>query len=254
MGGGLGLFSASQYRLVTERSRVAMPEVTIGLFPDAGASWILKGLPAAFGAWLGMTGTHMMAADALHIGLGTHAIPATGWSQLVENLSDVQWRGSTADKREHRVRDRPRADALPWRKARWPLTRRYCDSAIPALPKTLNETVSRLTELSGRDDWIDKGLATMRSGCPTSVGIVHEQLRRVRADVAGGYVSNGTEHCQSLRAQSGFRRRCPCADHRQGQQTRVAIRVRWQDLPHDYVAAHFDSLWPTHPLADLGEQ
>src|SRR5262249_40007780 len=95
MGGGLGLFSASAYRLVTDRSRVARPEVTIGLFPDAGASWILRSLPAAYAAWLGMTGTHLQAADALHIGLATHSIAAGAWSQLVESMRSAGWTGSS---------------------------------------------------------------------------------------------------------------------------------------------------------------
>ncbi len=252
MGGGLGLFSASQYRLVTERSRVAMPEVTIGLFPDAGASWILKGIPAAFSTWLGMTGTHMMAADALHIGLGTHAIPATGWSQLVESLSDVQWRGSTADKAN--IESAIAACGRPaMAESALAAHAQMLHSAIPELPKTLNETVSRLTELSGRDEWIDKGLAAMRSGCPTSVGIVHEQLLRVPpmslADTFRMEL-NIANHCaRNPDFTEGVRALIIDKDNK------PAWRYgNLEDLPHDYVASHFDSLWKIHPLADLGEQ
>ncbi len=252
MGGGLGLFSASQYRLVTERSRVAMPEVTIGLFPDAGASWILKGIPAAFSAWLGMTGTHMMAADALHIGLGTHAIPATGWSQLVENLSHVQWRRGTADKVniESAIAECGRPAMAESALAAHAET---LHSAIPELPKTLNETVSRLTELSGRDEWIDKGLAAMRSGCPTSVGIVHEQLLRVPPMTLADTFRmelNIANHCaRNPDFTEGVRALIIDKDNK------PAWRYgNLENLPHDYVAAHFDSLWEIHPLADLGEQ
>ena len=42
MGGGYGLFAASGYRVLTQRSKLAFPEITIGLFPDAGGSWVLK--------------------------------------------------------------------------------------------------------------------------------------------------------------------------------------------------------------------
>ena len=45
MGGGLGIFSACRYRLVTPDVTLAMPEITIGLFPDVGASWFLNRLP-----------------------------------------------------------------------------------------------------------------------------------------------------------------------------------------------------------------
>jgi enoyl-CoA hydratase/carnithine racemase len=237
---------------VTERSRIAMPEVTIGLFPDAGASWILKGIPAAFSTWLGMTGTHMMATDALHIGLGTHAIPATGWSQLVENLSVVQWRGSTADKVN--IESAITSCGRPaMAESALAAHAEMLHSAIPELPNTLNETVSRLTELSGRDEWVDKGLAAMRSGCPTSVGIVHEQLLRVPpmslADTFRMEL-NIANHCaRNPDFTEGVRALIIDKDNK------PAWRYgNLEDLPHDYVAAHFDSLWKIHPLADLGEQ
>ena len=252
MGGGLGLFSASQYRLVTERSRVAMPEVTIGLFPDAGASWILKGMHASSAAWLGMTGTHMMAADALHIGLGTHAIAATGWAALVDHLTNAPWRGGPADRAQIESAiaacGRP---ALP--ESALAAHAELLRSAVPALPDTLGETVSRLTDLSGRDEWIDKGLATMRSGCPTSIGIVHEQLRRVASmSLADAFRMelNVANHCaRNPDFTEGVRALIIDKDN----------KPAWafgslQNLPHDYVAAHFESLWQAHPLADLGEQ
>jgi len=54
MGGGLGLFGGSSVRVVSENSRIALPEITIGLFPDAGASWLLRGLPLGHAAFLGL--------------------------------------------------------------------------------------------------------------------------------------------------------------------------------------------------------
>ncbi|MGO2444298.1 MAG: enoyl-CoA hydratase/isomerase family protein, partial [Psychrobacter sp.] len=56
MGGGMGLMAACSHRLVTERTRFAMPEVTIGLFPDASGSWFLQNMPAKTGLFLGLTG------------------------------------------------------------------------------------------------------------------------------------------------------------------------------------------------------
>ncbi len=252
MGGGLGLFSASQYRLVTERSRVAMPEVTIGLFPDAGASWILKGIPAAFSTWLGMTGTHMMASDALHIGLGTHAIPATAWPQLVEHLSDSQWRGGSADAAN--IESAIEACGRPTlSESALAGHAEALHSVMPDLPKTLDETVSRLTELSGRDEWIDKGLAGMRNGCPTSVGIVHEQLLRVPPMTLADTFRmelNIANHCaRNPDFTEGVRALIIDKDNKP-----AWAYGNLRGLPHDYVAAHFDSLWKVHPLADLGEQ
>jgi enoyl-CoA hydratase/carnithine racemase len=251
MGGGLGLFSASHYRLVTERSRIAMPEVTIGLFPDAGASWILERLPAGVAAWLGMTGTHMTAADALGIGLGTHAVPASGWTTLVGHLTNVPWRGTPTDTSHIESGIEACGRPLLAAGALAAHTGLLVDT-IPALPATLEETVSRLTTLAGHDEWIDKGLAAMRSGCPTSVGIVHEQLQRVA----------GMSLAQSFRMELNAANHCARnPDFSEGVRALIidkdnspAWRYTLQNLPHDYVVAHFESLWNTHPLADLGEQ
>lgn len=252
MGGGLGLFSASQYRLVTERSRIAMPEVTIGLFPDAGASWILKGLSSGLAAWLGMTGTHMMAADALHIGLGTHAVPSATWSTLVDGLTHARWQGGRADKLQIEAcieacgRPTLPDSALAGHAS-------MLASVIPALPATLEETAAALTELSGRDEWIDKGLATMQSGCPASVGIVHEQLRRV------GSMSLADTFRMELNVANHCARNPDFAEGVRALIIDKDNKPAWRygslrDLPHDYVTAHFETMWPTHPLADLGDR
>ncbi len=250
MGGGLGLFSAAQYRLVTERSRIAMPEVTIGLFPDAGASWILRGLSSGYAAWLGMTGTHMSASDALHIGLGTHAIASTCWPMLVERLLNAKWRGTPADADE--IQDCICACERP-NLAESVLAGHgdMLETALPQLPVMLAETVARLMDLAGRDTWIDKGLAAMRSGCPTSVGIVHEQLRRVAAMTLA----------DAFRMEFNVANQCAHnPDFAEGVRALIIDKDNtpaWrygalQNVPHDYVAAHFDDTSAVHPLADLG--
>src|SRR5690606_2635446 len=59
MGGGLGLMSACRYRLVTPDVTLAMPEISIGLFPDVGASWFLNRLPGRLGLFMGLTGARL---------------------------------------------------------------------------------------------------------------------------------------------------------------------------------------------------
>jgi enoyl-CoA hydratase/carnithine racemase len=253
MGGGLGLFSASAYRLVTERSRVAMPEVTIGLFPDAGASWILRSLPSAYAAWLGMSGTHLHAADALHIGLATHSAAASAWPRLVDGLRGAAWTGSREGDCEciERCLDALEHPTLPASalKAHRPML----EDALPVLPATVGETVHRLTGLAGRDDYIDKGLATMKSGCPTSVGIVHEQLRRIPpmtlADTFRMELTIATHCAANPDFIEGVRALIIDKDNKPGWMYPTVA-----ELPHDYVVSHFDAPWAVHPLADLGER
>ncbi|AXT86620.1 enoyl-CoA hydratase [Aeromicrobium sp. A1-2] len=76
MGGGLGLSVHGPFRVVTERALLAMPETSIGFFPDVGASHFLPRLPGYVGTYLGLTGARLDAADALHTGLATHLVPS----------------------------------------------------------------------------------------------------------------------------------------------------------------------------------
>jgi enoyl-CoA hydratase/carnithine racemase len=79
MGGGMGIAQGgpdSGLRIVTERTKMAMPEVNIGLFPDVGGSHFLSHAPGALGMYLGLTGLTINAADALYVGLADVFVPA----------------------------------------------------------------------------------------------------------------------------------------------------------------------------------
>jgi enoyl-CoA hydratase/carnithine racemase len=69
MGGGMGIAQGAALRIVGDRTRMAMPETIIGLFPDVGASWFLSRLPVALGNYLALLGPTLDAADAIHCGL-----------------------------------------------------------------------------------------------------------------------------------------------------------------------------------------
>lgn len=74
LGGGMGLAQGASIRLITERSKLGMPETGIGYFPDVGGSYFLPRLPGEIGIYLGITGVHVHAADALQIGLADQCI------------------------------------------------------------------------------------------------------------------------------------------------------------------------------------
>jgi len=86
MGGGLGVSVNGSHRIVTERALLAMPETGIGFFPDVGATTFLNNVPGAVGLYLGLSGTHLKAEDALWAGLATHFLSSTCLSSFKKDL------------------------------------------------------------------------------------------------------------------------------------------------------------------------
>jgi len=87
MGGGIGLAGHAAIRIVTERSKLAMPETRIGFSPDVGGTWLLAHAPGRFGEYLALTGAVMDAADAIHVGLADHFVPSANLESLRDALA-----------------------------------------------------------------------------------------------------------------------------------------------------------------------
>ncbi|WP_313325979.1 MULTISPECIES: enoyl-CoA hydratase/isomerase family protein [Pseudomonas] len=91
LGGGMGLAQGAELRVVTERSRLAMPETGIGYFPDVGGSYFLSRIPGELGTYLGVSGVQIQAADALYCGLADWHIDSARLSTLDERLNTLKW-------------------------------------------------------------------------------------------------------------------------------------------------------------------
>ena len=89
MGGGVGVSAHARYRVVTGRSKVAMPEVGIGLIPDVGGTWLLSRGPGETGTYLALTGVTINAADAIYVGLADFHVEASRLSALTSALSKM---------------------------------------------------------------------------------------------------------------------------------------------------------------------
>ncbi|MFE5119785.1 enoyl-CoA hydratase/isomerase family protein [Streptomyces sp. NPDC056669] len=87
MGGGVGVSAHGSVRIVTERSRVAMPETTIGFVPDVGGTYLLSRAPGELGTHLALTGASVGAADALLCGLADHVVPSELLPALTRDLA-----------------------------------------------------------------------------------------------------------------------------------------------------------------------
>jgi enoyl-CoA hydratase len=91
MGGGCGVSINGGFRVATERTVFAMPEVHIGLFPDVGASRFLNLCPGRIGLYLALTGTRVRAADARYCGFATHYVPHDRLADLTAALAALDW-------------------------------------------------------------------------------------------------------------------------------------------------------------------
>jgi enoyl-CoA hydratase/carnithine racemase len=91
LGGGMGLVQGADLRVVTERSRLGMPEVAIGYFPDVGGSHFLPRVPGELGIYLGVTGVQINAADALYCGLADWYLPSEALPSLDRELDNLVW-------------------------------------------------------------------------------------------------------------------------------------------------------------------
>ena len=94
LGGGMGLVQGADLRVVTERSRLAMPETAIGYFPDVGGSYFLSRIPGELGTYLGVTGVQIRAADALYCGLADWYIDSAKLDDLNQKLDRLHWHDS----------------------------------------------------------------------------------------------------------------------------------------------------------------
>ncbi|MFW6094426.1 MAG: enoyl-CoA hydratase/isomerase family protein [Pseudomonadota bacterium] len=248
MGGGLGVFSGARHRLVTEKSRIAMPEVTIGLFPDAGGTWLLRNMPRHIATFVGVTGAQMNGADALEVGLATQGIPAAERPRVLETLLAADWRGDPGvddERMQAALAALPAAEMPP--------------VEVGAVPRSLEPeggaaaVAEQVRGLVGTSDWIDGGIAALNRGCPTSVGIIAEQLRRAPAlaladcfrleMIVASHCARHPDFAEGVRALIVDKDNAP----------------RWQypnveALPEWYVAEHFTPPWPNNPLDDLEEQ
>jgi enoyl-CoA hydratase len=86
MGGGVGIALPCTYRVATENTRLAMPETSIGLFPDVGGGWYLSRLQGRVGQYVALTGTRLDGGDCAYLGLATNYVPSNEVEELVERI------------------------------------------------------------------------------------------------------------------------------------------------------------------------
>lgn len=166
MGGGVGVSLHGTHRVAGDRYLFAMPEVGIGFFPDVGATYALPRLPGQTGMYLALTGERVKRADALMLGLATHAVP----SGNIEGLRDALIGGDPVDVALSRVAADPGPAPLE-------AEREIIDSCFSG--GSVAEILDRVDRAAENgSDFATKAAAVMRTKSPTSLNLAFEQVRR----------------------------------------------------------------------------
>jgi enoyl-CoA hydratase len=97
MGGGVGLSAHGRHRVVTETTRLAMPEVGLGFFPDVGGTWLLSHSPGEIGTYFGLTGQTMNGPDAIYARFADAVVPSGKLAALRETLVNLGSQAGSAD-------------------------------------------------------------------------------------------------------------------------------------------------------------
>lgn len=247
MGGGMGITQGAAQRVVTELSKLAMPETNIGLFPDVGGGFFLSRCPGHVGEYLALTGHVLGAADAIALGLADGMVPSADLPGLVEALADQphehpqQWLAAA----RARFTATPAPQLAEHRDA---IDRHFAAPSMAAIVESLAADAS---------PWAAQTLAALRQRSPLMLAVTLEQIRRAR----------GMTLADDLRMERDLVRHCFALRPGPASETVEGVRAlaidkdhspRWnpariEDVSAEQVAAFFASPWPAHahPLRGL---
>ncbi|BBN81455.1 enoyl-CoA hydratase [Pseudoalteromonas sp. A25] len=178
MGGGLGLMAGASHKVVTQSARIAMPEITIGLYPDVGGSYFLNKMPQGVGLFLGLTGASINASDARYTGLADHFVDADKYGELLAELLGINW--DKASRVNHEKLTQVLID-LDKNSAQPPA------SELKAIQPQLDE-LNALSSLQAQVDyilalpsddnkWLSRAQKSLKHGSALSAVLVSEQLK-----------------------------------------------------------------------------
>jgi enoyl-CoA hydratase/carnithine racemase len=271
MGGGMGLMAACSHRLVTERTRFAMPEVTIGLFPDASGSWFLQRMPAKTGLFLGLTGAMCNGNDALLANLAEYAVASSDYDAVIQRLRQSNWQAAmdssytdnSHDNSAHRIVSRalaaqPVADLPPSKLATYwrPIQQLMNSGGLGDIDAVLqsDEALAQLDAAFAEDSWTQRAVATYRHGCPTTAALTYALYHKV-TDLSIEQVlyleTNVAVHCA---ANPDFKEgvRALLIDKDRNPQWSRSLADCLSAEGHAYIQQHFVNPYPKgeHPLGD----
>ena len=171
MGGGVGFSVHGSHSVASEKFLFAMPETTIGLFPDVGGGYFLSRLPGALGVFLALTSYRLRSADALWAGIVQAHVPSARINELQAALGAADLAGSRANEKVDAVIAKFAADPG---EATLPALMPEIDRCFSA--ESVQEIIANLKK--SNSEFAQKQLAALMKLSPLSMAITLEQLRR----------------------------------------------------------------------------
>ena len=247
MGGGMGISQGASLRVVTERSKLAMPETHIGLFPDVGGGYFLSRCAGRLGEYLAMTGRILAGPESMAAGLADGFIESGRLAGVWASLATTPFENGDAVERWVASHLNTQVPAPSWPVAE--VERVFGMDSATAIVQALEATDS---------DWARSTADVLRHRSPLMLHVVLEQIRRAR----------GMGLADDLRMERDMVRRCFHLRPGAASETVEGIRALAVDKDHSPkwnparveevqpadVAAFFMSPWPAsaHPLRQLG--
>jgi enoyl-CoA hydratase/carnithine racemase len=251
MGGGLGVMAGCSHRVVTEATRIAMPEVTIALFPDVGGSWFLNHMPGRSGDFLALTGASINAADAIYTGLADRFIASEHKSAVLAGLLEQRW-GVDEEGNHGLVRHvlRPFAEqsigSCPAGQVEPHMgtIARLCDG------DNVHEIIDNITAQQTDDPWLAKARDSLAHGSRLAALWIERQLYETRhaslrevfqAEIQlATHIVRYPEFAEGVRALLIDKDRNPAWQYSES-----------RDVPAELLDSFFTAPWAENPLADL---
>ena len=177
MGGGIGIMNGASHRVVTETTKMAMPEITIGFFPDVGGGYFLNRMPGKIGLFLALTGARFNGTDACQVNIADYLIPSSSLEALQTALSQREFTTDTHSSVSALIERFKQPHFTP-----------PSPQLIPRM-ETINDLLSgqsiaevkaKLESFHTHDPWLKRAITTFSLGSPTSMAVIFEQLQRAR--------------------------------------------------------------------------
>ena len=246
MGGGLGLLVGATHRVVTRSSRMAMPEVNIGLYPDVGAGYFLNRLPSGLGLFLGISACEWNGADAVSMGIADYLLAENARVTLEQQLGKAGWVSTPNENRL--ILTRVLQGLQPAEQHTQVMHESNALDSTCCAP--LPQVMRRLTALPINQPWFEQAMKTLYRGCPVSICLVEAMLERAKGkSLADVFRQDWTMSVQCARHP----------DFPEGVRAQLVDKdksPRWsftsvEAVPEHLINAHFECPVASHPLHDL---